>query len=249
MNLLAVLRGLTLVIRLALALATILVAVRTLRGVPRPLHVAWSMVAGVFTFVAVSTLVLELFALGAAVFPERMAWMDAARGAIYNEAYLLAGMAFAVLPALLLLVLVQRPWVRRAGALLAVVAVGTGAYGLVSGGASTWTSMLSVTRLLSFEGIAGYLTFCAIFLLGQMPLVDRWLASVVVTETVFELLIPVPEVFFQAVGRSDAAAIWPLLQLMQLAAAAVQLAFAWWALRALRHGGPPELLRSSYALG
>lgn len=246
---LAVLRALTLAVRLAFAAAAIIVARRTRHGVPRPLHVAWSLVAGVFTFVAASTLVLESFALTATLVPAQADWLNAVRAAIYNELYLLAGVALAALAALLLVVLVQRRWARRAGALLAVVVAGTGLFGLISGGASDWAAMLGVTRILSFEGIAGYLAFCAIFLLGQMPLVGRWLAAIVITETVFELLIPVPEVFFEAVGRADAAAIWPLLQLMQLAAATAQLVFVWGALRALRRGGPPELLRHSYALG
>jgi hypothetical protein len=246
---LAVLRALTLVARLTFAAMAILVARRTRHGAPKPLHVAWSLVAGVFALVAASTFLLESLALAATVSPGHAGWLDAVRVAIYNELYLLVGMALAGLAALLLVTLVQQPWARRAGAVLAVVVVGTAAYGFAGGGASDWAAMLSVTRILSFEGIAGYLTFCAIFLLGQMPLVDRWLAAIIITETVFELLIPVPEVFFQAVGQADAAAIWPLLQLMQLAAAAVQVAFVWGAYRALRRGGPSELLRQSYALG
>jgi len=242
---LGVLRGLTLLVRLALAVAAVAVAVRIRHGVPRPLQHGWAVAAAAFSFVTLSTLALEGLVVGA--------WLGGPdvlldlRFAMYNEAYLTAGIAFAVLPALLLVVFSPRAWVRMIGAVVAAAACIVGLASALGAGGVDWDSMLGASRFLSFLSIAAYLLFCALYLLGQLPLVDWRLGGIVITETVFELTIPIPELFFQAAGRQDASTMWGIIQVMQLVAAAAQLGFVWSAVRALRRGGPAGLLRRPFA--
>lgn len=249
MILLPVLRGLTLVVRVVLAVVAILLAVRLRRGVPRPVHTAWAVTAGVFAVVAASALFLESGALGTTVGTTTFGWLRDVRLAVDNEAYILAGVAVAVLPALLLALFAQRQPVRWSWVGVAGVMVLAGAFSLARGGASDWGTMLEGTSVLSFLGMGVYLVFCTLLLLGRLPLVDRWLAGVIIAETAVQLLAPVPEVLFRALGRVDAAAIWDIGQLLRLAGVSVQLGLVWVAFNALRRGGPPELLRRAYAPG
>ncbi len=244
MGALPVLRGLTLAVRLALAAGSVLVAARIRHGVPRAMQNGWVVVAVVYILLACGTLTLEGLAI-LAHFGAGDAVVSI-RAAIYNEVYMGAGVAFAILPALLLVVFAEQPWVRWAGLVGLSMSVAIGVAGLAVGAVTDWEVLLSSNRVLVFVGIAEYLLFCGLYLLDRLSTVERYLAAVVITETVLQLLIPVPEVFFQAAGPQDAAAIWHIIQTMQLVAGSVQLAFVWAALRALRRGGAAELLRGPF---
>src|SRR5690606_9122609 len=163
MDLLDLLRALTLLARLLLAIA--LVAVVSLKasrlGVTR--WRAWLAVAIAFTIVAVDNAVLEVLAAAVRDLPEGAA-LEEVRRLLYNgTSRVPAGWSAALPPGLWALAGFGR--VRIAGLLAAYAAVVIGGLAAGAGALHGWDRLLVATRVLSFFGIPGYIGF-----LGPMVL-------------------------------------------------------------------------------
>ncbi|HKJ93236.1 MAG TPA: hypothetical protein VJ957_08710, partial [Longimicrobiales bacterium] len=207
----------------------------------------WLMVAVVFVASAANLAVLDGAAAGAHFVPVWAESLRTARAAIYDGSYLAGRVLRVALPALLLFVFVQWPRARWLGVAVAVCAVAIGLLGVVAGDATDWQRLLGTGRVLSVLAMFMYLLFSALYLLSQLPLLDRYLGSVMLAATALELAAPVPTLFLQA--GSEPRGVWVAVQLLYLAAASVQLVFVWRARRALDEGGVSRLLRQASALG
>src|SRR5690606_24256481 len=130
MDLLDLLRALTLLARLLLAIALVLVVSRKASRLGVTRWRAWLAVAIVFTIVAVDNAVLEVLAAAARGLPEG-APLEEARRSFYNATYLLHAVLSAALPAALM-ALAGSGRVRVAGLLVVWAAVVVGA---LAGGA------------------------------------------------------------------------------------------------------------------
>ncbi|MEJ2677771.1 MAG: hypothetical protein P8174_01695 [Gemmatimonadota bacterium] len=244
---LTILRGLTLVATVLLAVQAGVVARLLRRGAPRPILVGWLVVAVVFVASALNTAVLDGAALGGLVVPEWAGALQAARAAIYDAGYLGGRVLHVVLPSLLLFVFVQWPRGRWLGVGVAACAVVIGFVGFAAPGMTDWERLLGTGRALSVLAILMYLLLSALFLLSQLPLLDRYLGGTVLAATALQLAAPVPMLFLRA--GSDVPAVWIVLQALYLLTALVQLVFVWRARLALREGGVSQLLRRAPALG
>lgn len=240
MDLLLLLRGLTVLARVALFTA-LLVLLHVGRGgrlgvVRRPAWIVISWVHGIFML---GSLAIELHHLFR---PEdralRALWRE-----IYNALYLLNSTLDAALPVALLALFLgaarYRSW-PLAG--LAVVAV-TGLVGLGMGVVRDWEALLGVSQVLSFQAIVAYLIFQGLYLLKRMPEVDVYLAMFVAVDALFLVLLPIQEVFFQAVGVVTAAEIWHLHQVLQLTATGIQAAIVLSCINSMRFRPLAPLLR------
>lgn len=244
---LTILRGLTLVATLLLAVQAGVVARLLRRGAPRPILVGWLIVAVVFVASALNMAVLDGAALGALVVPGWAETLQAARAAIYDAGYLGGRVLHVVLPSLLLFVFVQWPRGRWLALGVAACAVVIGLVGFAAEGMTDWERLLGTGRALSVLAILMYLLLSALYLLSQLPLLDRYLGGTVLAATALELAAPVPTLFLRA--GSDVPAVWIVLQALYLLTALVQLVFVWRARLALREGGVSQLLRRAPALG
>lgn len=242
-----ILRGLTLVVSLILAVQAGVVTRLLRRGAPRPILAGWLILAVVFIAAALNMAVLDGVALGAVAVPGWAEPLRAARAAIYDGSYLAGRVLHVALPSLLLFVFVQWPRARWLGVGVAVCATGMGLLGLAAGGATDWQRLLGTGQALSVLAILMYLLFSALYLLSQLPLLDRYLGGTVLAATALELAAPVPTLFLRA--GSDSPAVWIVLQLMYLATASVQLVLVSRASAAVRRGGVSALLRQATALG
>jgi hypothetical protein len=240
-NLLLLLRILTLGARLGLAAALVyLVAVRGGRFASRPQYLAWVAVTVVFAVLAVDNAMLEVLAVATRDLsreaPLRLLSLRA-----YNLAYLLNAALAAALPLALIGCLEPARW-GRAGAWAAAAAAGLlGVGGGLAGAAGDWNVLLSWTRALSFVGVIGFLTFWTLLLLGRLR-ADAYLIGFLAVETVFVLLLPIQEVFFQGVGREAAEEIWHLIQFLQFGTSTAQLVIVLALLNALARGQGPQPL-------
>jgi hypothetical protein len=232
MDLLLLLRWLTLLARGAL-LAALLVLLHAGRGgrlgvVLRPAWVLVSWVHGVFM---AGSILVELQHL---LWPDDRALREVLHE-LYNTLYLLNGSLDAALPlGLLVLFLGATRYRRWALAGLAGVAA-TGAAGIGLGVVRDWDTMMGVSQVLTFQGIAAYLVFHGLFLLKRIPEVDFYLAAFVAVDALFLVLLPIQEVIFQAVGAVAATEIWHLHQILQLAVTGVQVAIALSCINSMRY--------------
>ncbi len=247
LSVLTILRGLTLLVALALAVQAAAVARWLRRGAPLPILAGWLIVAVVFVASALNLAVLDSASLGALVVPQ---WADAlrsARSAIYDAGYLGGRVLHVVLPSLLLFVFVQWRRARWLGVGVALCAAVVGLFGFAANGVTDWPRLLGTARVLSILAILMYLLLSALYLLSQLPLLDRYLGGTVLAATALELAAPVPTLFLQA--GSESPAVWVVIQTLYLVTAVVQLMFVRRARSALREGGVSQLLRQADALG
>lgn len=243
---LTILRGLTLLVMLVLAVQASAVTRLLRRGAPRPILAGWLVATVVFVALALNSAVLEGTALGSVLVPAWAGPLGSARAAIYDGSYLANRVLHVVLPSLLLFLFVQWPRGRWLGVGVAACAVVVGLLGVAAGGATDWQRLLGAGRALSVLAILMYLLFSALYLLSQLPLLDRYLGGAMLAATALELAAPVPTLF---TGAGDSAMVWIVLQLLFLGAASVQLLFVSRARWALRDGGVSLLLRRAPALG
>lgn len=235
MDLLDVLRTLTLLTRLLLAAALVaLVWGKAARlGVTR--WRAWLTVAIAFTVVAVDNAVLEALAAAARGLPEDAA-LEQIRRSFYNATYLLHAVLSAAVPAVLM-ALAGIGRVRVVGLVAAWAAVVIGALAAGAGAVESWDKLLNTTRLLSFIAIPAYLGFLGLMLLGHLPGLDRYLGWFISVRALFVILVPIQEVFFQSVGRVAASQLWHLSQFLQFATAAIHLGIVALVLRSVSGAG------------
>lgn len=240
MDLLLLLRGLTVLARIAL-LVTLLILLHVSRGgrlglMRRPAWVVISWVHGVFLASSLIIELLHLFWPGDPVL--KALWRE-----VYNALYLLNGLLDAVLPVALLALFLGATGYRRwpLAALAGIVA--TAMAGLGMGVVRDWDTLLAISQVLSFQGIAAYLIFFGLYLLHRLPEVDFYLAAFIAVDALFLLLLPVQEVFFQLVGVVAVTEIWHLHQVLQLTATGVQIAIVLSCINAMRFRPLTPILR------
>ncbi len=241
MDLLLILRLLTVTVRLALvaSLIALLVVGRdgTLRRFRRS---AWVLVSWVHGSFAVSGVVIELQHL---YWPADQALRVLLR-AVYNHLFFLNGILDAVLPVALLLLFLgatrYRHWPLAGLAGIAVTAVA----GVAVGALRSWDTLLEVSQILTFHAIAAHLVFLGLYLLKRLPEVDFYLAAFVAVDALFQFLLPIQEVFFQIVDVKAVMKIWHLHQLLQLTATAVQVAVVLSCVNSMRYRPIVPVFRS-----
>src|SRR5690606_17690375 len=221
MDLLELLRGLTLATRLALAVALLVLVSGKAGRLGTTRWRGWVAVAVASAVVAVDNAVLEGLAMMAGRAPEQ-AVVHTVRRVFYHGTYLLHAVLSAALPAALI-GLAGAGWVRWGGwvALWAAAVIGSVAAG--AGAVQSWEMLLNTTQLLSFVAIPAYLAFLGLVLLGHLPDLDRYLIWFIGIRAVFVIQVPIMEVFFQSVGREAASQLWHLSQFLQFAMGAAQL--------------------------
>jgi hypothetical protein len=152
----------------------------------------------------------------------------------YSQVYLLNSVLSYALPAALLAVLAATPRLRMVSGVAALALGAGGAMVAVGQPPESWEALFNVTRVLSLLGIAGYLAFVGLLVLGRLPAAGRHLGAVVAIRAAFVLLVPVNEAFFDWLERGRAAGAvaaettladyWLLLQILQFVATAAQVA-------------------------
>lgn len=213
---------------LRLLLAGLLCALLLRHGgdLSRPARSAWLLLAAFYVVLALDNILIE--ALRRSLGPGHAGYLR-----FYNQVYLLNSILSYALPAALLAVLAATPRVRAISGLAALALGAGGAMVALGRPPDSWESLFNVTRILSLLGIAGYLAFVALHVLGRLPAAGRHLGAVVGIRAGFVLLVPVNEAFFDWLERSRAAGgvgadttladYWLLLQILQLVATAAQV--------------------------
>lgn len=242
MDLLHLLSRLTLLARLLLAVALLVVVSGRPGRLEQPRWACWLVLAIAFTVMAVDNAILEVWWLATRHLPEE-APLEQARHVFYNATYLLHAVLSAATPAVLIGLLGQAR-TRRVGWLVAGAAGVTGAGAVVAGALASWDLLLDSTRVLAFIGVPSHLAFLALVLVGHLPAPDRYLVWFMAVRALFVTLTPIQEVFYQMVGRESAHHLWHLSQSLQLAMAVTCLCIVLLLVRALsgerragRHGG------------
>lgn len=160
---------------------------------------------------------------------------------VYRTTYLLNAVASYAAPAILLALFLER---RRGRAVAWTVVVAMVAFGMaLPGAAASWDELLRATRILSFLGIAAYLSFWGALFLGYLSGVDLYLAGFLAIDTIFVVLTPVQEVFFQLVGQAAAGNYWEVLQALQLLTTMAQVGVVLALWLALGRGAPVRSFR------
>ena len=236
MDLLGVLRALTLATRLLLAAALVTVVLRGAGRLGVTRWRAWLAVAIVFTVIAVDNAILELLAAAARDQPGDAA-LAKVRSTTYHATYLLHAVLSAGLPASLM-ALAGTGWVRATGLVVLWGAAVVGALAAGAGALESWDRLLETTRLLSFVGVPAYLGVLALMLLGHLPSLDRFLGWFIAVRAVYVILVPIQEVFFQHVGQAAAAQLWLLPQSLQFLTGAAHVAVVLLLLRSLSAARP-----------
>lgn len=195
---------------------------RLRRAPVRASRAAWLVVTGVQCALLSNNVVAELFTLA-------RQWLDHALvrevgRRFYYAAYLTNGILDALLPAVLLVLSLQAGWVRKASALLSLGILAVGAIAVRGGALRDWGLLLTATQAISFLGIVGYLAYCGLFILKRLPRRDPYLAGFVAVTAAFNLVLPIQEAIFQAVGQSAAADIWHITQFLQVVDLSAKLA-------------------------
>lgn len=237
MDLLLVLRLLTVAVRLALATALIYLVVKQRSTLSRPVWVVWTLIAASMTVFAVDNAAAELLSSLRRDLPED-AQLHQFYFSVYHFSYLLNAVLVALWPAAAIAALGGRGRLRSAWVAVAIGVVAVGGVGLLSGTQESWDVLLRFTRILSFVGIGAYLGFWTFFFLGRLPRTDVYLAGFLAVRTIFELLVPVQEVFFQMVGRASSNQIWHVLQFLQVATESATLVIVLALIGALGSGRP-----------
>lgn len=232
MDLLLLLRISTALGRVALlvALITLLRTGRgaTTGGIRRPAWVLITWIHGVFILSGLAVELLHIFGSGDATH-------IGLRRALYYHLFLLNCVLDAALPVAILMHFLAgtryRGW-SLAGLLLIIM---TGVVGSAGGALRSWGELLDVSQVLTFQAIVGYLIFFGIYLLKRLPAVDFYLAAFLAVDAAFVLVLPIQQVFFQAVGLEASWDIWHLHQLLQLTATGIQVVIVLSYLNSMRY--------------
>jgi hypothetical protein len=208
------------------------------RALARAASAAWLCITGVQCTLLVNNVVAELFTVA-------RQWLDSALirelgKRFYYSAYLTNGILDALLPAVLLALSLRAGWIRKGSLLLSLGILAVGAVGIRSGALRDWETLLTATQTVSFLGIAGYLTYCGLFILKRLPQRDPYLAGFVAVTAIFNLVLPIQEAIFQAVGQGAAAEIWHVTQLLQLADLSAKLMIVLACIKNVRQGMAPS---------
>jgi len=211
---------------LVLGLAAALLRLRSGRGaLSPPLRRAWQLYTVYHALLlGLQTLSLETLWLLTFLDPGRTPLWNGIRSSFYDEMYLFFAVAGAALPALVLLALARRSWLRTTSLVLLVLAGLATVYFLALGALGDWTTLLNAAGVLGFIRLAGYLAFWTGYLLGDTAPVDRYTLGFQGALTLFFLLVPLQEALFALLGRLEADTIWVVNQSLQVLLTAVQLA-------------------------
>lgn len=235
------LRLLTMVTRLCLAAALLVLVVKRGASLTGTSRQAWVALASVFTILAFDNLGLEVFA-GFNAYGIAPEVAGPLHKVFYHVTYLLHAVLAAALPAVVLSIYLQARRGVMAAAMLAPVALVT-VVAVARGALSDWGTLLSHSRYLSFLSIGAFLVFWTFVLLGRVRRVDAYLAGFIAVETLFEVLLPIQEIFFQLAGSSRAKEMWHLSQFLQFATAAAELAVVLAMIGALSRGRAVGVVR------
>lgn len=243
-TLLVVLRLLTLLTRIVLAVVFVHLLVRTSWSGPR--RRAWFIVGAGAILVTMTAGAGEVLHWG--IIGDRgVVGTNALALGIYNLGYLANATAWAAVPLLLVTVLSSARGARLIAAAFAAGVMAYAAWGVTSGIVHEWEGLLETVRYIDFVAIGGNLLLWSLVVLRKVE-IDSYLAAFLAVELLFLLLTPIQEVFFQAAGISGSQQIWDLHQLLQLAACAVQLAITFAVLRLVARGSVLPRLRLGGAL-
>ncbi len=239
MDLLLVLRVLTLAGRCATVAAILYIVLA--RGLERmsPERSGWAIVGGRYATVLATTVLIELVWLIKAVAPDSTLYELGRR--IYNPAYLLNATVDAVMPFSLVALFAVPRAIRRISAAAVGAVLVFAVIAAMAGALREWTDLMTWTQVIGFVGISGYLIYFALLLLGYLKRVSPHLTGVVLVAGGFAILMPVQAEFFEMVGPAGAWNIWHLNQFLQLVKVVVELAIAWAYLAWARSAGPDPL--------
>ncbi|MFW6200999.1 MAG: hypothetical protein ACOC8B_00340 [Gemmatimonadota bacterium] len=225
---------LTLRVLTVLGYGALTVALLRLRAAIRPSSQpaarVWRWLALPYGLIALNSVLFELrLALRPHITAPPLA--EFLRVTVYQALYLGQTLIGATIPIILLALLPRRrSWRRVAwGALVVMVAVA--AVGVARDALADWDVLLGSTRVIYFISIAVHLLFWALFALAAVEAVGTHLAVFMAIETVFVLLIPAQEAYFQVLGLAGADQIWHLNQFLQMVTAFAQAGIVIWLLR------------------
>jgi len=221
MELLVTLRMLTLVARLLLVAAVSRAIPRRSEGGAAPERLVWVTLAGQYTLLAFTTLVVEAFWLVKSIKPASP--LVPIGQAVYSPIYLFNATISALVPFLLTAWLIPVALGRRLANVGISGVVVVALVALVTGAAQDWTALMSWTQLLAFIDIGGYLILGGLVFLGHVRRLNPYIMGLLATAGVFAVLIPIQAEFFELVGRSNVRRIWHINQALQLMEVAVEL--------------------------
>jgi len=221
MDLLVTLRALTLVARLFLVAAVYRVVRHRSDGSAVPERLVWIAVAGQYTLLAITTVMVEALWLLRAIWPASPLFATAK--ALYNPAYLFNATINALVPFLVTAWLTPVALGRRLAQIGACGVVAIAFAALVVGAARDWTTLMSWTQVLAFIEVGCYLVMWGLILLGHVSRVSPYLMGLLAAAGLFAVLMPIQAEFFELVGRNNARQIWHLNQALQFVEVAVEL--------------------------
>lgn len=132
------------------------------------------------------------------------------RDLVYFSVYLFNGALLAVLPAAVAAVHSAGSRDRRMALAGIAAVVLVALIGATNGALESWEGLLGTTRILSLLAVVTHLSFWAAYLLGRLVEVDAYLAGFVGLFSLYGIVLPVQEVFFELVGMRSARAVWHL---------------------------------------
>lgn len=244
MSLIAVLRLATLIVRILLAVVCLYMVCRTDWTGSRKR--AWLVVGIAAVVFAASTAAGEILYLGW-IGDNRAFGTDALRYSIYHFGYLSNAMVAAALPLLLAGILATGRGVGVFAVLTSLAVFGYASFAVFSGMFQDWDSLMEIARVLGFVAIIGNLLVWILVVLRKAE-IDIYLAGFLVIETLFLLLVPIQEAFFQFAGLDGAREMWGLHQFVQLVACSAQFAIVVAVLRLSARGSVLPRLRLGGAL-
>ncbi|HEX7051529.1 MAG TPA: hypothetical protein VF188_15085 [Longimicrobiales bacterium] len=236
MDLLPFLRGATLVALVALAVSLWWLAVAFERRLPQAQRRSWIIIACTYSAFTIDFLLGEMLSL---LYNHGHRQAYESIRPTYNLAFVLSAVLDAALPAVLLAVPLAAGRGRYLSLFVVVAIVCASVWGVEAGALRDWNILLTATQVISFLGIAAYLLFCALVVLGRLPAAGVHLAGFVAVAALFNVLLPVQEAIFQLVGRNAAAEIWHLNQFLQFARMAAQLTIVLLLVNTLAKAGRP----------
>lgn len=224
MELLPVMRALTLAGRIGLVGALLYVAAGPFKHVHRTVRGSWGVVAGQHVILALTTALIEVVWVVWAVAP-RSPFVSFALP-LYNSLYHFNATVTAVVPYLIVALLAGTAAQRRSAALAAVVVGGLGVVTEISGATRDWGVLMSWSQVFAFVQVGGYLVFWGCVILGRVRRPDAYLLGFLAVEALYAILLPIQAEFFEFVGRARVAEIWHVHAFLQLALVAIQLTIA-----------------------
>lgn len=198
------------------------------QGMARATRDAWFVLVSMHIIVAAGAALIEgVWALKAALPGSPLLRLGQK---LYNPIYLLNASVEAAVPCLLVALLVDQRGRRRIAVFVAGAVISLSWAMIARGALDDWSALMVSTQVLSFVGIAGYLTFWGGVLLGYLMRTDEYLLGIMAVLALFHVLLPIQTAFFEFVGHGAILRIWPVHQVLQLllvlAELAISVAFA-----------------------